>query len=222
MTAWLRSLSRRAEFALITGITLGVLVVSAVSYVVFGVTTARFSTSSAVGLAAYEICTLVVAGAILRARGWHWRSLELRPSLRNTWAGCGVFVFAYMICWLFMVMARLVTGGWEFAETVTLERTASLPAVVLISAVNPVFEETIVVGYLVRFFEREGAWIAIGASALIRSSYHLYQGSMAAIVILPLGIVYATIFWRRRELWRLVVAHAAMDFWALAANGTGG
>jgi membrane protease YdiL (CAAX protease family) len=219
VTMWLRSLSRRAEFMLVTGVAFGVLIVSAARHLARGTTTVTLSTSAAVALCAYEACALVVIGAILTIRGWKWRTLELRPTVRNTFAGCGVFLGAYVTYWLALVAAKLVTGGWEFAGTVRFERTAPLWLTVLLSAINPVFEEGIVVGYVVRFLERDGALFAICVSALIRVLYHVYQGSTAAVSILPVGIFFAAVFWRSRDLWRLIVAHAAMDFLALMAVG---
>jgi membrane protease YdiL (CAAX protease family) len=41
----------------------------------------------------------------------------------------------------------------------------------------------------------------------LRFAYHLYQGPLASISILPLGFVFAAMFWRWRNIWPLVVAH---------------
>lgn len=58
--------------------------------------------------------------------------------------------------------------------------------------------------------------MAVNVSALIRLSYHLYQGVAGVLAVVPLGLLFGFWFARTRQLWPLIVAHAILDFVALA------
>ena len=70
-------------------------------------------------------------------------------------------------------------------------------------------------GYFVRSLERYGMWVAVFASALFRAFLHAYQGVNAIVVIFPIGLIFGFVYWRRRQLWPLVVAHVLFDLYAL-------
>ena len=64
--------------------------------------------------------------------------------------------------------------------------------IVLVSTVNPIFEETLVCGYIVTALgSRRKSWMGIGVSAAIRLLYHLYQGPMGIIGMAPLALAFA-------------------------------
>ncbi len=60
--------------------------------------------------------------------------------------------------------------------------------------------------------------MAVNVSAVIRLSYHLYQGVAGVLAIVPLGLLFGFWFARTRQLWPLIVAHAILDFVAFAAR----
>ncbi|HZN70686.1 MAG TPA: CPBP family intramembrane glutamic endopeptidase, partial [Micromonosporaceae bacterium] len=84
----------------------------------------------------------------------------------------------------------------------------------LLSAVqNAVLEEVVVVGYLMTRL-RQLAWRSatiVAASALLRGSYHLYQGFGAFLGNAVMGVVFALFFLRTRRVAALVLAHALLD-----------
>jgi membrane protease YdiL (CAAX protease family) len=84
---------------------------------------------------------------------------------------------------------------------------------VLGSAQNGLLEEVIVVGYLIRRLEqlRFGVVPALAASAILRGSYHLYQGWGGFAGNLLLGVFFGWIFLRWRRTWPLVFAHFLID-----------
>jgi len=96
-----------------------------------------------------------------------------------------------------------------------LLRTLSLNVVLIVSAVNPVFEETMGVGYFIHALRRFDMWPAVLASAGFRTFVHAYQGFTALVIMLPLGIAFAVVYWRYGRLWPLVVAHAVFSLAAL-------
>lgn len=55
---------------------------------------------------------------------------------------------------------------------------------------------------------------AIAVSALIRGSYHLYQGFGGFISNLVFGLLLGWLYQRTRRLWPLVIAHTVIDITA--------
>lgn len=118
-------------------------------------------------------------------------------------------------------------GGRALGITVTVQASSlpdvwwALPVLVIAAAQNAVLEEVVVVGYLVTRLRDIGfqARAAILASAVLRGSYHLYQGFGAfvgnAIMGLVFGYVFATrrrvLFLRTGRVMPLVVAHTLLD-----------
>lgn len=88
----------------------------------------------------------------------------------------------------------------------------AIPVLVLAALQNAVLEEVIVVGYLVT--RLRAVWsvpAVIVFSALLRGSYHLYQGFGAFIGNAVMGVVFALVFLRWRRLGPLITAHALLD-----------
>lgn len=87
------------------------------------------------------------------------------------------------------------------------------PVLVLAAAENAMLEEVVVLGYLLTRLERIGwtAPAAIATSALLRGSYHLYQGFGGFLGNVVMGIIFGLIFRRVRRVGPLVVAHTLLD-----------
>jgi membrane protease YdiL (CAAX protease family) len=86
-------------------------------------------------------------------------------------------------------------------------------ALVLNAAEAALKEEVIVVAYLVTRLQQLG-WSdrrAIGASSVLRGSYHLYQGFGGFAGNLAMGVLFAWLFTKTRRAWPLVVAHLLLD-----------
>ncbi len=89
----------------------------------------------------------------------------------------------------------------------------TVPVLVLAALQNALLEEVIVVGYLMERL-RELRWrtpAILVASALLRGSYHLYQGWGPFIGNAVMGLVFAEYYRRRRRVLPLVVAHTVLD-----------
>ncbi len=87
------------------------------------------------------------------------------------------------------------------------------PVLVLAAVGNGFLEEIIVVGYLMTRLPELGfrTASAVAASALLRGTYHLYQGIGAFVGNAIMGAVFALLFVRTRRVMPLVVAHALLD-----------
>lgn len=89
----------------------------------------------------------------------------------------------------------------------------TVPVLILSAVRHAVVEEVIVVGYLLDRFGKFG-WstpLAIFLSAVLRGSYHLYQGFGPFIGNAVMGVVFAWIYTRTRRVMPLVIAHAVLD-----------
>ncbi|WP_245713518.1 CPBP family intramembrane glutamic endopeptidase [Nocardia vaccinii] len=88
-----------------------------------------------------------------------------------------------------------------------------LPALILSAVANAVAEELIVVAYLITRL-RQLDWSpnrSLLASALLRGSYHLYQGLGGGLGNLVMGLIFGGFWQRTNRLWPLIVAHATID-----------
>jgi len=88
-----------------------------------------------------------------------------------------------------------------------------VPVLVLAAVQNGVLEEVVVVGYLVTRLEqlRWRVPAIVAASALLRGSYHLYQGFGGFLGNAAMGVVFALVFLRTRRVGPLVLAHSVLD-----------
>ena len=89
----------------------------------------------------------------------------------------------------------------------------TVPVLILSAVQNALLEEVVVVGYLM---ERLSAFrwspvAVIAASAVLRGSYHLYQGFGPFVGNAVMGVVFAEYYRRRRRVMPLVVAHTVLD-----------
>ena len=90
----------------------------------------------------------------------------------------------------------------------------TVPAVVLNAIEAAAVEEIVVLGYLVTRLQQlsRPAVQAVGASALLRGTYHLYQGWGGFVGNLAMGALFGALFlrWGRRT-WPFLLAHALLD-----------
>ena len=89
----------------------------------------------------------------------------------------------------------------------------AVPVLILSALQNAVLEEVIVVGYLVTRL-RQLRWsipAVVAASAILRGSYHLYQGFGGFIGNAIMGVVFALVFLKWRRIAPLIIAHTLLD-----------
>ena len=87
------------------------------------------------------------------------------------------------------------------------------PVLVLAAIENAVLEEVIMVGYLFTRWRQIGwSWpLVIGLSALVRGTYHLYQGFGGFAGNIVMGLILGLVFVRTRRVMPLVVCHSILD-----------
>ena len=116
--------------------------------------------------------------------------------------GLGLYVAAKTLGLNTQVAAANLGGAWW-----------TVPVLVLAAVQNAVLEEVIVVGYLFTRLRQMG-WrvpVLLVASAVLRGSYHLYQGFGGFVGNLAMGLVFGLVYLRWRRVGPLVVAHTVLD-----------
>ena len=113
----------------------------------------------------------------------------------------------------------LYAAGRALGVTATIVPAAlddhwwTVPVLVVAAVQNAVLEEVVVVGYLVERLEelRWGTPAVLVASAVLRGSYHLYQGFGPFVGNVVMGLVFTALYLRTRRVLPLVVAHTVID-----------
>ncbi len=88
-----------------------------------------------------------------------------------------------------------------------------IPVLLLSAAHDGLLEEILVIGYLLRRLDQLGwtPWKAILAAAVLRGSYHLYQGFGAFIGNAVMGVIFGVLYRRWGRVTPLIIAHTLID-----------
>lgn len=88
-----------------------------------------------------------------------------------------------------------------------------IPVLILSAAHDGILEEILVVGYLLRRLDQLGwtPWKALAFSAILRGSYHLYQGFGAFLGNAAMGVIFGFLYRRWGRVTPLIIAHTLMD-----------
>ena len=87
------------------------------------------------------------------------------------------------------------------------------PVLILDALQNGILEEILVIGYLLRRLDQLG-WSparAIALSAVLRGSYHLYQGFGGFLGNAAMGVAFGVLYRRWGRVTPLIIAHALID-----------
>jgi len=166
----------------------------------------------------FSLMPVALALYLLSAQGGSaLRRLGLTGSGRTWWRDLGWG--AGLAAAIGLPGLALYAIGRALGQSVKLD-TSGLPdqwwaAVILLmaAAAAAILEETVVVGFLVTRLQdmRWSVPAAIIASALLRGSYHLYQGWPMALGNVVMGLVFAWVYVRRDRLGPLIIAHMLLD-----------
>ena len=205
--------AQRVELAAVLLVAFGPAVLGSVASLGSIATGPAITGGGLLALVVQEVLVFALLATLLRLRGWTRAGLGLTFRSADVAWGLGLFVAGALLAGL--IALAMPT---DEAAASLVEARIPLNIVLLASAVNPVFEEVFVCGYLVAVLKPwKGAAFAINASTALRLAYHLYQGT-PAVAIIPLGLLFALWFARTGRLWPVILAHAAFDVIGLAAT----
>jgi membrane protease YdiL (CAAX protease family) len=109
--------------------------------------------------------------------------------------------------------ARALGFNTEVQASGLADNWWTIPVLILSAAQNAVLEEVIMIGFLFTRLRQIG-WPVIAViafSAVIRGSYHLYQGFGGFLGNMIMGVVFGLIYLRWKRVGPLVVAHTVLD-----------
>jgi membrane protease YdiL (CAAX protease family) len=185
-------------------------------------TTPVFTNAELLATIIFEVVQLGFLAWFLRIRGWTLERFGLGFSWSGTLVGLLLLVATYG---LVAGVQQLAQGVFNYDLQDAIERAPkadkdlSVQLVFLVSVVNGIFEELFVAGYIITAITpRRGMWTAINASVVVRLLYHLYQGPIGVLTIVPMGLLYGYLYSRTRQLWPLIVAHVLLDIVALSMS----
>lgn len=113
----------------------------------------------------------------------------------------------------FYLLARAIGANLTVVPSTIGDHWWRLPALILWAIANSGAEEVLVVAYLITRLRQLG-WSensSLLASALLRGTYHLYQGFGGGLGNVAMGLVFGRYWQKTGRLWPLVIAHATID-----------
>lgn len=166
-------------------------------------------------LAAPVVIVLYLLTAVRRPGHDPWRAIGLDRTRPGRDVGVGVALAAAIgIPGLaFYLFARRLGINTDVAAGNLAEHVWTIPVYVLAAFANGLLEETVMVAYLLTRW-RQCGWrpgAAVAVSALLRGSYHLYQGFGGLLGNAVMGVACCLYWTRARRLWPLIVAHTLLD-----------
>jgi membrane protease YdiL (CAAX protease family) len=152
---------------------------------------------------------------LVRRSGEGIRALGLRADRVRDDVVHGIALFAVVgLAGIGVYLAAVELGVNRFVVPVPpLGHWWTVPVLVLNAIEVALLEEVVVVAYLVTRLRQLGLTesASVGASALLRGTYHLYQGWGGFLGNLAMGALFGTVFSRTRRVWPIVVAHLLLD-----------
>jgi membrane protease YdiL (CAAX protease family) len=222
MLRFLRALSPKVEFAIVVGVAFGYIILVSIAVAVHPRSGPHHTNGSLIGLVVFETILMAVLFPLLRIRGWSFAKIGLAPTLRDTGVGLLLalaFYALWTVLWVAIVLFSHETAQ-RMAETRIVAQGIPLATIVLVSPVNAFFEEVFVCGYVMTALHRkENVWFALNASVAIRLLYHLYQGPLGVLSVIPFGLIFGYWYARTGRLWPVIVAHSAIDVVGMLAAG---
>jgi membrane protease YdiL (CAAX protease family) len=117
-------------------------------------------------------------------------------------AGLGLYIAAFHLGVSLNIVPESLPNVWW-----------RIPVLLLSAAHDGILEEILVIGYLLRRLDQLGwrPWQAIVAAAILRGSYHLYQGFGAFLGNAVMGIIFGVLYRRWGRVMPMIIAHALID-----------
>ncbi len=168
-------------------------------------------------LLTFEIVYGFLVAMYLRRRGWRLSTVSLPLAGRDVLRGLGVWALGYLMCiaGILLAVTMFPTQAISMAN-MRISGTLAIPMMVLASAINPIFEEGLWLGYIVNGPARDRPAFAYALSVGSRVLVHIYQGWHAVFVIAPLGAWFLRYYLRTRRLTPVLLAHGIYDLVGLA------
>jgi membrane protease YdiL (CAAX protease family) len=166
-----------------------------------------------------QLLVLAFALWIGHIRGWSLASFGARVSWKGTGAGLLLFIVTLLAVIFCIVLTNTFAPGLRNPANlgVKVSGVLTLPFILLMALVNPIYEEVLEAGYFTHALQKFGMVPAVVTSALFVTFLHSFKGIDAFVMVLPWRLVFGFCYWRWRQLWPLVFAHVIIDIQGLLA-----
>jgi membrane protease YdiL (CAAX protease family) len=170
----------------------------------------------------HEAGALVLLVVLLRRQQRSLNDIGFNFAWADVPKALGLFIIAYF-AWLaayYLIDFAYYFGtlqhvGYRDPSAIFVQPSMILLALYILGA--PLFEETIVRGYLMTELASFSCpvWLAAVTSVIVQTSYHLYYGFAGALSVGCGFVVFAVYFARSKRLMPVMLAHL---FWDLTAS----
>lgn len=145
-----------------------------------------------------------------------------RPGFDLAW-GFGIFAGIGALGLAFYLFAVAIGINTQVSPVNLSENWWTVPVLILLAIKNGVLEEVLMIGFLFTRWAQNGSrmWIIVVVSALIRGSYHLYQGFGGFIGNVVMGLAFGWLFLTmlKRRVMPLVITHSLLDIVSFVGAG---
>ncbi|MDD9271526.1 CPBP family intramembrane glutamic endopeptidase [Paenibacillus sp. GCM10023248] len=161
-----------------------------------------------------ELLALILLGASLRSQQRSFKELGITFKVSDL----GHAILLYFSFYILEILMFLFVPHMNAeVRNIGFLKSDMTPFYLIFILVNPFFEELIVRAYgiteFLHFFKKEE--IAVLASTLIQTSYHLYQGAIPAILNGVLFFVFSIYFAKKRRIIPIILVHGFLDMYAM-------
>lgn len=164
-----------------------------------------------------SICLLIY---FLYRRGKGLADIGFSFKWKDLLEGMGIFLLVSIVNIILYNVLKIFSINPEQPRNIDFLKSEITIFYVLFILINPFFEELIVRAFtMIEVGLLTGrTYLAIIISTLLQTSYHLYQGTYATIVLLVMFLVFSIIFAKYKRIMPLIIAHAIFDIIALLQN----
>lgn len=181
-------------------------------------TASGFSDASFAYTLSTELALAAMAVLVLWARRYPLQQLYPQPSLRGAvdaaLLGIGVALAHELL--VFLLPQPQASPIEEMLASTAVTWSGTLPLMI----VNGIYEEVFLLAYLMRGLRRFGASTALGIAVFVRMLYHTYQGPVALVSVMAVGLIFGLYYQRTGRLFPVVLAHIAIDVFAFLGPGS--
>lgn len=212
MRHYIHSLSHRAEFIIVVLVAFAAPFLKSTLTLLAPGSTAPIFEGGLYRLLIWESALLIALGSFLSARGWSLERLGFRPRRWDAPIAVGLVILFYVAYYAIGLIMVQIFPSMIVGSSSLLAPGLSLATVLTSSALNGLFEELFVCGYVITALKNSRSTLfAVSFSIGIRVAYHLYQGVLGVFSIVLAGLIFGCWFARTRRLWPAIVAHAIID-----------
>lgn len=166
----------------------------------------------------FALMPVVLVGYLLQRSGASLRTIgaDGREPARDFRRGAVLAAVVGVTGLAFYLLSYALGGNLKVEAAGLGEHWWRVPVLILAAGQNALLEEVVVVGFVLHRLRGMGwNWAgAIGVSAAIRGSYHLYQGVGGFLGNVAMGVLFGWLFRRWGRVMPLVVAHFLIDIGA--------